>query len=346
MHIARYISPTIALRHGLTEHGWIVTEVNVPALPQDMRDFLAGVCSDKRPDATAPAADLFVVRPIPAGTTGAALDDCLPLLDAVRAALNANDQAAKRSEADARRLEALAAAREAEHQKRVQEQSRWVLSQTIDELLSQPSGPGQSVLYNYAVGRNLYAPQGLNYRCDTMSREAEEHCKAACIEGARRVAEAKEKAEHSRHGARRDILTMYGTGTQLKRFEAGVLPESELADVVRGVVFDRIEHWPRYEKITKADVGLSDDDHLDVTVEEAEELTDHEWKKLQELRAQLAGPSTICAAYAVEVSVQAQVHSACGPGDGYETAEVSRKAAHVTVVVPAADIRVSRVLAL
>lgn len=64
---------------------------------------------------------------------------------------------------------------------------------------------------------------------------------------------AKRAAAARREEATRRILEEHGTPNQTARFRAGLLPEKELRDLVRGTLFAPLAHVERYERMTTAD---------------------------------------------------------------------------------------------
>lgn len=142
--------------------------------------------------------------------------------------------------------------------------------------------------------------------------------------------------------ARAAIVAALGTDGQRERHAAGVLPERELLDLVRGAVFAAVESWPRFERLTASDLEDCDGE-AKYDDDPATELDAAAWAQLKRLRAALAGCAEI-AGHPVTVEVEARLHTATCKHDAEQRAE--RLAAHVAVRVPAADLLVTRVLAL
>lgn len=268
--------------------------------------------------------------------------ETLAAIDAAVVAIAAYD-ARKKAEQDA--AEALHVARAAELVSASAALSAWVLGQPAGQLYRLSGSDGPCVFRH--CGRSLYAPESLYRAVGCRYPELS----AAALERARDEAEALEIADQRAAEERASeittsrtaIVNALGTDDQRERHAAGVLPERELLDLVRDVAFGSIRDWPRYAKLTESDVRGRGSSSAHYDEAPADEMTSIEWEDLKTLRAALADCTEIVG-LPVAISVEARRHIAINGDD--EDLRKERLAAHATVTVEAADLTVTRLLAL
>ncbi|HET9954154.1 MAG TPA: hypothetical protein VFQ61_06605 [Polyangiaceae bacterium] len=139
----------------------------------------------------------------------------------------------------------------------VDECRRAFLSAADEELGLSPSshivGEGEAATVSEVV-RNI-ANEGRRFKVPTPAAAAIQAAAREIRQTAERVAaEAKARLAAEQRAELRSIVAQAGTEDQLERFDEGLLPEAELAAVVRSKVFAQIK-FPSYAKLKPADVA-------------------------------------------------------------------------------------------
>jgi|SRR6478735_429113 len=83
---------------------------------------------------------------------------------------------------------------------------------------------------------------------------------------------------------KRDMIYAFGDANQTERYNAGLLPVSELLLLARTVLFAPFGNFPRYEKIDAAELKHERDcrgGKVSFVTREPESLTGSEWSKLK-----------------------------------------------------------------
>lgn len=176
---------------------------------------------------------------------------------------------------------------------------------------------------------------------DVAEREAREREERAAARAAREARETAEReaaraAEERRTAQLAEWVATHGTPNQQARHAAGLLPESEVVDAIRGEVFAPLADEPRYEKITASEVRATCDDYSDdypgdtVTfcVDPATDATAQEWDAMARVR-------DLTAVIGGSVTVRLDEHLGqwdCGD-DSHPLHEITRRSLLVTVIV-------------
>lgn len=129
------------------------------------------------------------------------------------------------------------------------------------------------------------------------------------------------QAEKDRKAAEEQALkaewvSQYGTDDMKERFEAGVLPEDELLDVVRDHLYAPLNDFPRYQKMKKGDICEADEneyeDHrVSYKTEDLTEMTADQFAMMKKIKA--AAPEGAV----IEARKHVGVCADCPDDDGY-----------------------------
>lgn len=86
-----------------------------------------------------------------------------------------------------------------------------------------------------------------------------------------------------------DFVADCCSDVQRKRRAAGLMPDSEVLDLVRDHVFAALNNMPRYERMTSGD--FADADHVKFRVEDATRATDAQFVVMESVKAAIPGCS-------------------------------------------------------
>jgi hypothetical protein len=367
--IATYAEPKAALKSGGTP-GWRTIEADHSTWTADEREALASALVSRsdpsyhwpaspnrqaQADQSVPEADLYLLStPLNAEPIDRSLIDSAGLRAWARGeAARIAEQLKKRAEA------------KAEHDKKIEQEAKQsqALADHIVALAEAPSAPAgwRAIYYSGPTGhpirgrsgecwnpdgdpetRICWAPIGqldwetIGSRLDAqiaVARRAWEKLK-------QREKDAEEQAASAIQQARTHIVSTLGTPDQIERHASGVLPHDELLDLVRSLAWANLSDMPRFERITDSEVGGGD---IRYKKEALTELSAKEYADLKRVRCALDG--VMIALFQCVVSVEPQKHKARSYDDD-SLPEIERHSLHVSVKIPAADLEVSRLLAL
>lgn len=129
------------------------------------------------------------------------------------------------------------------------------------------------------------------------------------------------QAEKDRKAAEKQALkaewvSKYGTDDMKERFEAGVLPEDELFDVVRDHLYAPLNDFPRYQKMKKSDICEADEyeyesHRVSYKTEDLTEMTADQFAMMKKIKAAAQEGAVI------EARKHVGVCADCGNDEGY-----------------------------
>jgi len=177
----------------------------------------------------------------------------------------------------------------------------------------------------------------------------QEVVRLTAVEASRRAAvvierDAKKASAHAARIAAIDWLVSTGTPSQIERQKDGVLPMSEVLDLLRRVVLRRLLNQPKYEKIVDSDLPACDGD-VRYDQNDLVTLTEGQHSAIKCVRLLLESMKTL-GCWKVTYTITAQCHTATGTDCDNNEQTVERHSLRIEATIDETDLTVSRLLDL
>lgn len=138
------------------------------------------------------------------------------------------------------------------------------------------------------------------------------------------------------------LVAQNGTESQQKRHTAGVLPKTEVLEILRHIIFGSIDHLPKYKRINDADLGNDCRGEVSYETTELTELTEGEFATTEKIK-QLFSNEIRIGGRLVILEITPQKHTAeCS----VEETEVTKKSVKITAGIEGTSLNISRLLDL